>query len=272
VAALAFHAGLTYRDNFRVWGPSAATFDAFEGDMTAAWRWLDSRRPNGYVYLSSDIYRHLTFAFLREQASVQEIFTYQDAGLSMFDARGALPLPPPGRSATYLLAASSLPTGPAAEWLAAVGQEREPALAPDGNAALQVIQVGPDARSVALPVTAITPISLTGELTLTGAGLTGGPDGAALLWLRWQAAGPVVGDWRGYTLEAGAGDAHASRPFDSFRATEWAPGGEFLTWHALPFTRPGATLRLRLLRVDGGEPFSLPGATDGWREITLPRQ
>ena len=32
--ALLIHAGLTYRDYFRIWGPSQATFDQFEGDMT----------------------------------------------------------------------------------------------------------------------------------------------------------------------------------------------------------------------------------------------
>ncbi|PKO21466.1 MAG: hypothetical protein CVU38_14650, partial [Chloroflexi bacterium HGW-Chloroflexi-1] len=35
--ALLVHAGVTYRDYFRVWGPAPATFDAFEGDITSAW-------------------------------------------------------------------------------------------------------------------------------------------------------------------------------------------------------------------------------------------
>ena len=101
--ALLIHAGATYRDYFRVWGRSMATFDAFEGDMTAAWRWLEAHQPAGHVYLSSDIYRHPTFMLLGEQATVQTYFQHQNPALSWFDARGALPLPPPGQPATYLI-------------------------------------------------------------------------------------------------------------------------------------------------------------------------
>ena len=76
--ALLIHAGATYRDYFRVWGRSLATFDAFEGDMTAAWRWLETNQPAGHVYLSSDIYRHPTFMLLGEQATVQTYFQHRN--------------------------------------------------------------------------------------------------------------------------------------------------------------------------------------------------
>ncbi len=105
--ALIIHAGATYRDYFRVWGRSMATFDAFEGDMTAAWRWLDTHQPTGHVYLSSDIYRHPTFMLLGEQATVQTYFQHQNPDLSWFDAWGALPLPTPGQPATYLIGYST---------------------------------------------------------------------------------------------------------------------------------------------------------------------
>ncbi len=81
--ALAVHAGLTYRDYFRVWAPSQATFEAFEGDMTAAWRWLRNNEPAGHVYLSSDIFRHPTFMLLGEHATVQSYFQHQDPNLSL---------------------------------------------------------------------------------------------------------------------------------------------------------------------------------------------
>ena len=55
-----------------------------------------TNRPAGHVYLSSDIYRHPTFMLLGEQATVQTYFQHQNPDLSWFDARGALPLPPPG--------------------------------------------------------------------------------------------------------------------------------------------------------------------------------
>ena len=110
---------LTYRDYFRVWGPSQATFDAFEGDMAAAWRWLEANQPAGHVYLSSDIYRHPTFMLLGEQATVQTYFQHHNPNLSWFDARVALPLPPPGQPATYLIGASAPLGGRGAEFLAA---------------------------------------------------------------------------------------------------------------------------------------------------------
>ena len=105
--ALIVHAGFTYRDYFRAWGRSMATFDAFEGDMVSAWQWLAAERPAGHVYLSSDIYRHPTFMLLGERATVQTYFQHQNPELSWFDARGALPLPPPGQPATYLIGYST---------------------------------------------------------------------------------------------------------------------------------------------------------------------
>ena len=75
--------------------------------MTAAWRWLADHPTTGHVYLSSDIYRHPTFMLLHEQATVQTYLQHRNPDLSWFDARQALPLPPPGEQATYLIAASS---------------------------------------------------------------------------------------------------------------------------------------------------------------------
>ena len=74
--ALLIHASATYRDYFRTWGRSQATFDAFEGDMAAAATWLRNNAPTGHVYLSSDIYRHPTFMLLGEQATVQTYFQH----------------------------------------------------------------------------------------------------------------------------------------------------------------------------------------------------
>ncbi len=99
---IAVHGATAWRDYFKVWAPSQATFDAFEGDMTAAWRWLGAHPQSGHVYLSSDIYRHPTYMLLGEHASVQTIFTHRDPGLSWFDGRYALPLPPEGEGATYV--------------------------------------------------------------------------------------------------------------------------------------------------------------------------
>jgi hypothetical protein len=267
-AALFVHAGLTYRDYFDRWGPSAATFDAFEGDMAAAWQWLGKNEPVGHVFLSSDIYRHPTFTLLHEQASVQTIFSYNDPGLSLFEARAALPLPPRGASATYLLASSSPPAEVAARFLSSAGADRDRIAGPDGAAALIVIDVA-SADPKALPVDPLpAPVLFTGRLSLVAARWQVASGDAPMLWLRWQTGGPDMADWPGYRLEVAAGDRLAATHFDAFRPTEWIPNGSFLTWHSLDLPDPSTNLRLRLVHADG-TPVISTQAPDGWHAVTL---
>ena len=187
--ALLIHAGATYRDYFRVWGRSMATFDAFEGDMTAAWRWLAANQPAGHVYLSSDIYRHPTFMLLGEQATVETYFQHQNPNLSWFDARGALPLPPPGQPATYLIGYSTPLGARSAGLLAARAGERDRVLAPDGSPALTVHESPPGADAAASLPGLPTPDAFTEQLALTGAAWNAAPDGTSELWLQWQTSG-----------------------------------------------------------------------------------
>ena len=269
--ALLIHAGATYRDYFRAWGRSMATFDAFEGDMTAAWRWLEANQPAGHVYLSSDIYRHPTFMLLGERATVQTYFQHQNPALSWFDGRGALPLPPPGQPATYLIPYSAALTEQAAGLLAANAVERDRVLAPDGSAALTVLEL-PAAPSTAPPLAKLpAPEAFTDQLALTGAAWNSAPDGASELWLQWQTSGPDPAGWRGYRLEIAAGDEVTAIPFDAFRPPEWAPGGSFLTWHRVEVPGdPPRDLRLRLIRADDDQPASRANAPDGWHAVTIP--
>ena len=44
---------------------------------------------------------------LHEQATVQTFFEHQNPNLSWFDAREALPLPPQGQTATYVIGSSA---------------------------------------------------------------------------------------------------------------------------------------------------------------------
>ena len=269
---LLIHAGATYRDYFRIWGRSMATFDAFEGDMVSAWQWLQAERPAGHVYLSSDIYRHPTFMLLGERATVQTYFEHQNPALSWFDARGALPLPPAGQPATYLIPYSAALTEPATGLLAANAVDRDRVLAPDGSAALRVLEV-PAAPRSAPPLAALpAPDAFTDQLALTGASWNPASDGASELWLQWQTAGPDPPGWPGYRLEIAAGDQVTALPFDAFRPPEWVPGGSFLTWHRVEM--PGAPprdLRLRLIRANDEQPVSGPNAPDGWHAVTIPQ-
>ena len=270
--ALILHAGATYRDYFRIWGRSMVTFDAFEGDMTAAWRWLDANQPAGHVYLSADIYRHPTFMLLGEQATVQTYFQHQNPDLSWFDARGALPLPPSGQPATYLIGPSTPLSGRAGELLAARAGERDRVLAPDGSATLNVLEspLGQDAPPALTGLPA--PEAFTDLLTLTGAAWNTGPDGTSELWLQWQTSGPDPAGWRGYHLEIAAGDEVTAVPFDAFRPPEWVPGGSFLTWHRVETPDdPPRDLRLRLIRADDDQPVIRPNTPDGWHTLMIPQ-
>ena len=275
VLALLIHASATYRDYFRTWGHSQATFDAFEGDVAAAATWLRNNEPTGHVYLSSDIYRHPTFMLLGEQATVQTYFQHRDPNLSWFDARSSLPLPPPGQPATYLLGSGAPMTARATAILGADTRSRDRVLAPDGSPALTVIELPKDARP-AMPALAVSaPISFTDQLALIGAELVRGQDGAPRLNLMWRTTGPDPAGWPGYRLEVAGlrpnGDPWQDDvPFDAFRPPEWVPGGSFVTWHKLdvPGGEPLHDLRLRLLRADDRQPV---GAADGWHVITLER-
>ncbi len=272
VTALITHAALTYRDYFRAWGPSQATFDAFEGDMAAAWRWLGTNQPAGHVYLSSDIYRHPTFMLLGEQATVQRYFEHQNPNLSWFDARVSLPLPPPGQPATYLIGASAAMNGHAAELLAGRAIERDRILAPDGSPALTVVELPAGAETRFLAETGFLPVAFGDRLSLVNAAWSAGADGRAELMLGWRTAGPDPAGWPGYRLEVAADDWGQVVSFDAFRPPEWVAGGGFVTWRRLDLPGdPPHMLRLRLLAAATGLPITGPDAADGWHEVNILR-
>lgn len=266
VVALFIPAAVTYRDYFRVWGPSAATFDAFDGDMAAAWTWLARNEPQGHVYLSSDIYRHPTFMLLAERATVQTYFQHRNPSLSWFDARDALPLPPPGHPATYLIGASAPLAAPAAVMLEAASV-RDVVRDPAGAPALTVLSLPPGAN-LALPLDAAGPaVSFSEQLTLLGARWVPFDGGEGVLMLVWRTVGPVPDDWGGYLMEVAVGGQVVAVPFEAFRGPEWVPGGRFISWHRLDLPGQEAALRLRLVRMADGQPLTLPDAPDGWHVI-----
>ena len=269
VAMLLLHATLTCRDYFRAWGPSQATFDAFEGDMTAAWRWLGTNQPAGHVYLSSDIYRHPTFMLLGEHATVQGYFEHQNPNLSWFDARVSLPLPPTGQPATYLIGSSAALSDHAAELLGSQARVHDRVLAPNGSPALTVIKLPAGSETRFLAETGFLPVAFSDRLTLVNAAWTVAADGRAELTLGWRTAGPDPAGWPGYRLEVAAGDWDEIVSFDAFRPPEWVAGGGFVTWRRLDLPGdPPRTLRLRLLTTDE-RPLTAPGAADGWHEVKI---
>ena len=277
VVAPGIHALRTYRDYFLFWGPSAQTFDAFEGDMAAAWDWLAGHPVDGHIYLSSDIYRHPTFMLLHERASVQTFWEHANGNLSWFDARHVLPLPAPGEQATYLIASSSPLTAESAALLRKYGQEVDRVLSPGGGAALTVIGIR-DAGEVAQPATnQQAPIPFTERLALAQAAVIRTDAGNHDLQLSWETLGPDPSGWPAFRLEitiAGSEGGAAAEwtgavPFDAFRPPEWVAGGKFLSWHPLDgLTAPPPTsLSLRLIDLESGAPVISETAPDGWHTI-----
>lgn len=273
--ALGIHGGLAYRDYFHIWGPAQATFDAFEGDMTAAWQWLRNNTPVGHVYLSSDIYRHPTFMLLHEHATVQTIFTHRNAGLSWFDGRGALPLP--DRPATYLVGSSAEINPRGAGLLPAATRLRDRLPAADGSTALTVIETTDAAGLIGQAVPLLgAEIRFTDRLALLGGRLTAHQEGVSWLTLAWRTEGPDPQAWPAYRLEVAGvrpnGDPwQDDLPFDAFRPPEWTPGGRFITWHKLdvPGGEPLRDVRLRLLRAEDHQPVARPEAADGWHALAV---
>jgi hypothetical protein len=266
--AIVLPAMLTYRDYFRVWGASAATFDAFEGDMASAARWLDDNRPAGHIFLSSDIYRHPTFMLLHERVPITRYFQHANPDLSWFDARAALPLPADGRPATYLIGGSAPARGPAADFLAQSGREIARINDPAGAPALTVLELPAGWAPPAAPAPAAAPIAFTDRLALEGAEVAATADGGRELRLRWRASGPEADQWPGYRLEIASDDWQTETGLDAFQAPEWVPGGSFITVHPLDAAVAStAGLRLRLLRRADGAPVTSPAAADGWRAL-----
>jgi hypothetical protein len=215
---------------------------------------------------------------LGEQATVQTYFEHRNPGLSWFDGRAALPLPPPGEPATYLIGSSA----PLAEWaveaLGRSAQIRDRLTAPDGSAALTVIELPAGAVAGSIPASAFqSPIRFTDQLALTAAQLAPGPDSALWLALAWRTDGLDPAAWPAYRLEV-AGERPTRDgpqpwqddvPFEAFRPPEWVAAGSFLTWHKLdaPNGEMLQRVRLRLLRPDNRQPIIQPGAPDGWHRI-----
>ena len=142
--------------------------------------------------------------------------------------------------------------------------------APDGTAALTVIE-WPAGAGARLPEDAgFDSQAFTDQLTLRGASWGREADGRAQLRLTWRTAGSDPANFGGFRLELDAGGWQGVLPFEAFRPTEWVPGGSFITWHPLELPgEPPPTVRLRLVRVDNGQPMARPGAPDGWHAVAV---
>ncbi len=255
VAPLCVAAAWTARD-YAQWATSPETYESYEGDAVEAAQWLRANPQPWPVYVSSDLYRHLSFMLLYSQTPTQDFFTYRDQAVRWFDGRSTLPLPPETQDATYLL------TGRAQtpeEWLARYLPDRQllhQSYMAEGKPSLLVYRAGyHDRREVQAGVT------LVEGVTLTGYGIQGQaqPGSALQVSLQWRFAGPQPDRGAGYRVQVALLDdqgqewARVEQSLD-YRPQEWDAGSQAVSWYELllPGEAPKAAYRLRVRLADGG--------------------
>jgi 4-amino-4-deoxy-L-arabinose transferase-like glycosyltransferase len=279
VAVLFWQGSLTWRDYFTRWGPAAETFDAFEGDVVAAADWL-AARPEGEVYLSTDIYRHPTFAFVHEQVPLTEILSYQDPLVHFFDGRNSLPLPPYGQPATYLFTHNAGPDSilqMLPGWRGFTAWQEMPG---PGGPSLVVAQM--DAATAAAAAGELWPANIPFEPNLRLVGYRmekAGPE-EMVVFLLWHTAQPEQNQPHGLQVQAGLASEATGEQFAqasaelAHRATEWVPGGSVLSWLRVPVPADmpeDGNLALRLVNQANGVPLRPPDADEeGWVLLALP--
>jgi 4-amino-4-deoxy-L-arabinose transferase-like glycosyltransferase len=91
---------VAYRDYFQRWHKAERNDDDRRVAMVYVADYLRQNPPQGDLYLSTQYMQHPTLALLAPEV-------YE--GIHWFDARQSLPLPPPGREATYILLAENAP-------------------------------------------------------------------------------------------------------------------------------------------------------------------
>jgi len=102
-------------DYFAVWAPSAEAYEAFDGEMVDAARWLQAHPQPWPVYISAEFYRHMTFVLLTKcrRRSSSPFETRRYAG-SMVGPRCHCPRPAARRPTSSLAS----PTPTRSGWLA----------------------------------------------------------------------------------------------------------------------------------------------------------
>ena len=257
---LILHAAVNWWAYFETWGRASEAFDAFEGDAVAAARWLKRNPPERPAYISTDIYRHPSFALLYGEVPLTELFDWQDPLLRWFDARFAMPMPP-AQGATYLLGASAMPDRERLQRLLPVMTPLATIQAPSGRAALEIYQVdkgGPPPRTQGLPGQGLPRLVGYG---LTGEARAGGAIEVTLYWLLddrgdapamespnvlialEDAQGMIRGAWEGAF---------------PYRYGEWRRGDVIATWHtiSLPSEAPPGPYAIRVAMDRAGSPVA----------------
>ena len=256
-------ASQTYHDYFHVWGPSSETQEAFQQDVITMWRWLEENPAPGPLYISSGLYKHLSFIVLYEQVPTTEFFTRQDPNLHWFDARRAWPLPPSGSDATILAGNSALPP---ADVQALLGIQLDEL--PGGSAYRATTRVSLSPMPVAVWVH--PQLGLIEQVVIPPA--AGQPQG--LMLQVWRTTGPLPDEFEPWQIQSALLDAAGQQIVQvsdemGLRPAEWPANGIFITWQRITWPAD-ATIAGTTLRVVPNQrpPLQPQGAPEGW--ITRP--
>ena len=265
MAALAFllPGTLTYRDYFLRWGPAPETADAYEADMTSAWRWLEAHPAPQQLYASADMYKHLSFIVLYEQAPTTEFFTRRDPNLHWFDARRAWPLPRPDSDPTIIVGNSAMPPPDIQELL---------------NIRLTPIDGGAAYRATTDSYVEEEPsiwfneqLGLIEQTVIPPQGH--GKEG--LILQIWRTRGPIIDEIPPYQIQSALTSPDGSQLVQisdemGMRPPEWEQDGVFVTWQRIPWPDDAQVTGTALRVVPHNQPpLQPPGGQDGWIQRPL---
>jgi len=255
---------LTYRDYFLRWGPAPETAEAYEADMTTAWRWLEAHPAPGPLYVSADLYRHLSFILLYEQVSTTEFFTRRDPALHWFDARRAWPLPHPDSNPTILVGDSAMPP----DFIQRLLNIQLTSIR-DGTAYRAATDFYLDAEpSVWLD----DHLGLIEQVVMPPAA---GEEQGVMLQI-WRTRSPIADDFAPYQIQSaltGPDGAQLVQVSDEMgmRPPEWEPHGVFVTWQHIRWPADAEISGSALRVVPHDQPPLLPpgGDAEGWIQRPL---
>jgi len=245
-------------DYFAAWGPSAEAYEAFDGEMVDAARWLKANPQEWPVYASAEFYRHASFSLLYSQTPTTEFFAYQDSTVRWCYAPEMLPLPPSGAGATYVLAGTAIPDSQTLAHYLPRHHVEQQINSPAGQPSVMIVRA--EYSDTRLNAAAI---SMTDNVSLTGYDISGEarPGHALEVALYWAFAGPEPENSAGYGVELALIDGTGRRwPSEEatlpYRPAEWDPGSRAVSWHglSLPAEAPtgGYSLGVRLTDAETG--------------------
>jgi 4-amino-4-deoxy-L-arabinose transferase-like glycosyltransferase len=246
----------SYHDYFQVWGPSPETQEAFQQDVITMWQWLETHPAPGPLYISSGLYKHLSFIVLYEQVPTTEFFSRQDPNLHWFDARRAWPLAQ--SDATILVGNSALPPADIQQLLSIQLDTLPAGSAYQATTGIHLNQA---------PAVWVHPqLGLIEQAVIPpGPGQTAG-----LMLQLWHTTGPLPDEFEAWQIQSalldGAGQQMVQVSDEmGLRPAEWPAEGTFVTWQRIqwPPERPVAGTTLRIV-PHARPPLQPAAATDGW--------